>query len=291
MALTVLKNDTVSLTVDSCGAEMISLKNAEGREYLWNGDPLYWKRHAPVLFPLVGSLKNKQYRIGEKTYPMGQHGFASDVEFALVSATDTECWFQLTESMASLTVYPYEFILEVGYRLGDGSVETIWKVNNPASRPLHFSLGGHPAFVCPRTPGERQSDYRLRFDAEGPLVSGVIGEGGLLSDAVKKIQLTEGTLPIDSHLFDDDALILEGGQAHKVSLVAPDGEDYVTVSFDAPLFGVWSCPGREAPFVCIEPWYGRCDAADFDGEWSERAWSNTLGPGETFEGGFTVEIK
>ena len=292
MALTVLKNETLSVAVDSHGAEMVSIQNADGREYLWNGDPLYWKRHAPILFPLVGSLKNKQYRIGDKVYPMNQHGFARDLEFAHLSATETECWFRLTESMASLLVYPYEFVLDVGYRLGESCVENLWRVHNPASRPLHFSLGGHPAFVCPQRPGERQSSYQLHFDTQGPLVSRVIGEGGLVQEAAAKtVPLADGFLPLDEHLFDDDALVFEGDQAHQVSLVNPDGVAYVTVRFDAPLFGVWSCPDKEAPFVCIEPWYGRCDAMDFDGEWSERAWGNTLNPGETFEAKFTIEIK
>ena len=291
MALTALKNETVSITVDSHGAELVSLQNGAGKEYLWNADPLFWKRHAPILFPLVGGLKDKQYRLGDKIYPMNQHGFARDLEFDLLSCTDTECWFRLTENMATLTVYPYAFILDIGYRLGDGCVENIWRVTNPASRPLYFSLGGHPAFVCPQTPGEKQSRYLLHFDTDKPLKSSVIGEGGLVQPGFKTIETDHGFLPIDKHLFDEDALVIENNQAHRVSLVNPEGKKYVTVSFDAPLFGVWSCPGKEAPFVCIEPWYGRCDAADFTGTWEERAWGNVLQPGEVFEGGFKVEIR
>lgn len=291
MAQTVLKNGTITVTVDSHGAEMVSLKDAQGQEYLWNADPAYWKRHAPVLFPLVGSLRDKQYRLGGKLYPMNQHGFARDFEFSLLSAKEDECWFRLAENMATMTVYPYAFLLDIGYRIGEGWVENLWRVTNPASRPLHFSLGGHPAFVCPRKPGEKQSDYALRFDTEAPLTCSVIGEGGLVDPtAAKTIATKKGLLPVDDHLFDDDALIVEHDQAHRVSLVDPEGRDYLTVTFDAPLFGVWSCPGRQAPFVCIEPWYGRCDAADFTGSWEERAWGNTLQPGEVFEGGFRVTL-
>ncbi len=291
MARTVLKNGTIEVTVDSHGAEMVSLKDSQGREYMWNGDPAYWKRHAPVLFPLVGSLKNKQFRVGGKTYPMNQHGFARDLEFSLLSTDGKECWFRLTENMATLTVYPYAFTLDIGYRIGDNWVENIWRVANPGSRPLHFSLGGHPAFVCPLRLGEKQSDYGLRFDTKKPLSCSVIGEGGLIErTAVKTIETENGLLPIDEHLFDDDALVLEHHQAHRVSLVDPEGKDYLTVSFDAPLFGVWSCPGKQAPFVCIEPWYGRCDAADFEGGWEEREWGNTLQPGEVFEGAFRVTL-
>lgn len=291
MALTVLQNETISVTIDSRGAEMVSLKNVLGREYLWSGDPLYWKRHAPVLFPLVGSLKNKQYRLGDKVFPMSQHGFARDVEFSQLTCTDEECWYRLTENMASLTIYPYAFILDIGYRLGDGCVENLWRVTNPGSKPLYFSLGGHPAFVCPLEVGQKQSGYSLHFDTDKALVSGIIGEGGLLTSDRKTINTEKGYLPIDEHLFDDDALIFENHQAHEVSLADPDGRKYLTVSFDAPLFGIWSPPGKEAPFVCIEPWYGRCDAADFDGSWEERTWGNVLQPGETFEAGFKVQIR
>ena len=290
MAHKVLKNDTVAVTIRFHGAELVSLQDAQGREYLWNADPAYWKRHAPVLFPLVGSLKDKQYRLGGKTYPMSQHGFARDMHFSLLSENEQECWLRLTENMATMTVFPYEFILDVGYRLGERCVENIWRVTNPASRPLYFSLGGHPAFVCPREAGGRQADYALRFDTGEPLRCSVLGEGGLVQPQTKTIATDKGLLPIDAHLFDDDALVIENHQAHRVSLVDPQGHDYLSVSFDAPLFGVWSCPKKEAPFVCIEPWYGRCDAEDFAGSWEERAWGNILQPGEVFEAGFRIEL-
>lgn len=289
MAEIILKNDTIAIAVDSCGAELTSIKSG-GKEYLWNGDPAYWKRHAPVLFPLVGSLKDRQYRLDAKTYVMNQHGFARDMEFSVLEESENECWFRLTENMATMTVFPYAFILDIGYRIAERTVETIWRVKNPANTPLHFSVGGHPAFVCPQTPGEEQSAYRLRFDTEKPLVSSVIGAGGLVQSEKKIYETEEGFLDIDAHLFDGDALVIENHQAHRVSLVNPAGTEYVTVSFDAPLFGIWSCPGKNAPFVCIEPWYGRCDAQDFTGTWEERTWGNTLQPGETFEGGFRVEV-
>lgn len=290
MAQTVIKNGAIQVTVDSHGAEMTSVQNGEGREYLWNADPKYWKRHAPVLFPLVGGLRDKQYRLQGQTYTMGQHGFARDMEFALLKAEDTECWYRLTENDETLEMYPYPFALDIGYRLGDHSVETIWRVTNSGSETLHFSIGGHPAFVCPQSAGEKQSDYSLHFYSDGPLLLSLLGEGGLLSGRKAERKTQNGMLPIDEHLFDGDALILEHHQVHKIALVNPAGEEYVTVSYDAPLVGVWSSPGKLAPFVCIEPWYGRADAADFAGTWEEREWGNCLEPGQVFEGGFTVTI-
>ena len=278
------------VAIDTAGAEMTSICSAEGKEYLWSGDPQYWKRHAPVLFPLVGSVWNKEFRVGEKAYPMGQHGFARDMEFEVLSTTDTEAWFRLTSSEETLAKYPYEFVLDIGYRLGENSVENIWRVTNPAKEPLHFSIGGHPAFVCPRKEGDKQTEYRLWFDTKEPMTSAIIREGGCVSEEKKTIVTEDGYLSIDAHLFDDDALIIEHDQCHKVALVDTDGVHYLTVSFRAPLFGVWSCPGKNAPFVCIEPWYGRCDSMGYEGQWKDRTWGNVLQAGETFEGAFTVEI-
>ena len=290
MSQVILKNETITVTIDTAGAEMTSIRSAAGKEYLWSGDPQYWKRHAPVLFPLVGSVWNKEFRVGDQTYAMGQHGFARDMEFELTSATETEAWFRLTSSEETLAKYPYEFILDIGYRLGENSVENIWRVTNPAQTPLDFSIGGHPAFVCPQEEGEKQTDYRLWFDTTEPMTSAIIRQGGCVSDEKKTIVTEDGYLPIDAHLFDDDALIIEYDQCHQVALVNPAGQKYLTVSFTAPLFGVWSCPGKNAPFVCIEPWYGRCDAMGYEGQWKDRTWGNTLQAGETFEGAFTVEI-
>lgn len=291
MAQTVIKNETIQVTVDSNGAEMTSIRDAGGREYLWNADPNYWKRHAPVLFPLVGGLKDKQYRLNGQVYPMGQHGFARDQEFTLLSAGATECWYRLTESEESLAVYPYRFTLDIGYRLGDHSVETLWRVTNSGEDRLYFSIGGHPAFVCPQTGDEKQSDYFVWFDTDQPLTLSLLGAGGLFTGQKAARELEDGKIRIDEHLFDGDALVLEHHQVQKVALVNPAGVPYVTVTYDAPLVGVWSCPGRKAPFVCIEPWYGRADTADFAGSWEEREWGNCLESGQVFEGGFTVTIR
>lgn len=291
MAQTVIRNDTIQVTVDAHGAEMTSIQDAGGREYLWNADPTYWKRHAPVLFPLVGGLRGKQYRLHGQTYTMGQHGFARDMEFTLRQAGETECWYRLTENEESLAVYPYPFILDIGYRLGDHTVEVIWRVTNSGSEPLHFSIGGHPAFVCPQPGAGKQDDYSLHFYQDRPLVLSLLGEGGLLTGQKAELVTEDGRLPIDAHLFDGDALIMEHHQVQKIALVNPDGVEYITVTYDAPLVGVWSSPGKNAPFVCIEPWYGRADASDFDGTWEEREWGNCLEAGQVFEGGFTVAIQ
>ena len=160
----------------------------------------------------------------------------------------------------------------------------------PVARPLYFSIGGHPAFRCPIIEGTRQTDYKLHFDTETEITSSILGEGGLLTHDHKTYPLKHGELAVTEDLFDQDALVIEGNQAHEVSLSYGQEKPYLTVRFNAPLFGIWSPPKKNAPFICIEPWYGRCDKADFTGELDKREWGNTLDAGECFEASYEVIV-
>lgn len=289
MALFQISNDKITIQADSMGAEMKSLKRvADGREYMWHGDPAYWGRTSPVLFPIVGALKNGRYKIDGREYPMGQHGFARDKEFQLKSQVASEIWFSLRSDEETLAGYPYPFLLEIGYELTESTVIVKWRVSNPEEEPIWFSIGGHPAFLCPIDPGTDQTQYQLLFDAKEQIVSSRI-EGGLLGKEKKTYRLRNGVLPITADLFDGDALIIEKDQAHSVALARPDGKPYLTVDFNAPLFGVWSPPGKKAPFICIEPWYGRCDSVDFSGDFQDREWGQTLSRG-VFEAQYRITI-
>lgn len=290
MALFQISNDKITIQVDSMGAELKSLKDvASGREYMWDGDPQYWKRTSPVLFPIVGSLKNGTYHLDGREYSMGQHGFARDMEFQLKSQVASEIWFALESDEETLKKYPYPFVLEIGYELADTTVVVKWRVKNPEEKQMYFSIGGHPAFLCPIDEGTKQSEYKLLFDKKDQVVSSCL-EGGLLNDKTVTYPLEDGMLAVTETLFDADALVIEDHQAQSVSLVKPDGTPYLTVSFDAPLFGIWSPPGKNAPFICIEPWYGRCDRVDFTDDWKEREWIEVLEAGETFAADYRITI-
>ncbi len=290
MAKYQISNDRISIQIDSMGAELKSLiKNDTNTEYMWEGNPVYWKRTSPVLFPLVGSLRGGNYRLDGKHYPMGQHGFARDMEFELKSQSDHEIWFSLASNEETLQKYPYAFLLEIGYELRESTVVVKWKVSNPSDSQMYFSIGGHPAFCCPIAAGENQEDYKIWLDAKEQVTASVIANG-LVTDEKEVYTLEDGCLQITEHLFDKDALVIENNQVQKVALVRPDGSHYLTVCFDAPLFGIWSPPGKKAPFICIEPWYGRCDAADFDGIWQEREWGQKLSAGECFEAAYDITV-
>lgn len=286
-----LKNEEVAIAVESHGAELKSLKKiSTGTEYMWCADAKYWNRTSPVLFPFVGGLKNKEYRTKGKTYPMTQHGFARDMEFELFSQSENEIWFVLRSNEETLSKYPYEFVLKLGYRLQKSSVEVLWQVENPGNEVLPFSIGGHPAFNCPIDENEKQTECFISFGDVDEVVSTRIGELGLATDCMDVYTLSDGKLHITENLFQYDALVIENNQTHEVSLCRKDGTPYLKVTMEVPLFGVWSPVGKQAPFICIEPWYGRCDSEGFEGELIEREWSNQAAPGETWKASYTIEV-
>ncbi len=277
-----ISNETYTLTVSDHGAEIHSLKK-NGKELMWQADPAFWGRTSPVLFPLVGNYWEKKSRWDGKTFEMSQHGFARDMDFEQLSQTEDELWFELRDNSETLKKYPFAFILQLGYKLSKDGVEVLWKVKNPSDKDIFFSIGGHPAFNCDLTKDQ------LLFTKKGQPLKGALkaniieGDGsGCLSDRTKELSLYAGKLPLSYELFDEDALIIENDQADAVAILDPSGKELLTVRFDSPLFGVWSPAGKKAPFVCIEPWYGRCDKVGFAGDISEREYGNKLAPQEEF---------
>ena len=295
MSVYTLKNSELTLKFNSMGAELAAITDTNtSKEYLWNADPVYWKRHSPILFPIVGNLVNQTYTYQNKEYHLPQHGFARDSEFRLISESDSEIWFGLEESEETLRNYPFPFILEVGYRLTGRKITVLWKVKNSGDSDMYFSIGGHPAFYCPLNENESQTDYYITFDRTEPIRYVLINDKGLAVKMPIKEQsilsTDRGLIKITATMFDNDALVIEDNQCHTVSLCGPDKNPYVTVQFDAPLFGVWSPAGKNAPFICIEPWYGRCDSSEFNGKLEEKEWGNHLEAGKQFEASYTIDI-
>lgn len=295
MSIHTLQNSSIKLLINEHGAELTSITDTKtGTEYLWNADPAYWNRSSPILFPGVGSLKNQSFTYQGKKYSLPHHGFARNMMFTMKEKSEDAIWFSIEENEETLKVFPFRFILELGYQLQGRNIKVMWRVINPDTSTMYFSIGGHPAFVCPLNQIGKQNDYYLLFDNKELLHYMLIDENAL---EVKKpweeqsiLNTDQGLCPIDPHMFDLDALIIEEDQCHSVSLVDPDKKPYLTVTFDAPLFGLWSPARKNAPFVCIEPWYGRCDSSDFEGTLEEREWGNSLEAGGQFEASYTIEI-
>lgn len=287
----ILKNEFISITVDDFGAELSAIISTKtGRSYLWNANEAYWKRHSPILFPIVGSLKGKSFHYDGKEYPMSQHGFARDMEFNCIEVTETSIKHRLISTMETMKQYPFSFILDITYQLRGNSIQVIWDVTNTDTKEMYFSIGAHPAFNCPLTSDEKQSDYYIQFDTTSPLTIRKINEDGLAKEDTHTLPLDGSLLAIHQHLFDEDALVIEDNQSHSVALLTPDKKPYVTVDFEAPLFGIWSPAKKNAPFVCIEPWYGRCDSESYADTLENRAWGNHCKPGETFHTSYSITI-
>jgi len=296
-----LENDRIKVEIDSFGAEVKSVINKNNmREYMWYGNPKYWGRTSPVLFPFVGSLKDKKYIWKGKEYPMGQHGFARDNEFEPVSQTDDEIWFQFKSNPETLKKYPFEFVLKIGYKLEKSTetddVKVMWNVYNPAGEPMYFSIGAHPAFLCPvhgfsKDRAGCKDGYKIYFEGTDVIChhGNDVGKGLALRENIE-MPLDDGYVTITTDFFDRCTYMIEGGQTECVGIADEEKRHIVDVCFETPLFAIWSPEKKNAPFICIEPWYGRCDAVDFEGDLSQREFTNTLDGGKTFEGGYTMKF-
>lgn len=281
-----IKNHMMSLTVAEHGAEITSIQ-LEGIERMWDADPVFWGRTAPVLFPIVGALKDNSYRYEGQTYLMGQHGFARDMDFTLTDQTEDKLEFTLFDNEETYEKYPFHFQLQIIYEVFQNQCRVTWKVKNMDDKTMYFQIGGHPAFACPCEGGMIRDDYSVRA-GESPLLEVAFLENGLLSNE-KELHSNEFVLEEDT--FARDAFILQNETIGHLELVNHlSNQVKVRVSADVPAWGIWSTADKKAPFVCLEPWYGRCDKEDFEGELSEREYMQSLESGEEFTGGYLMEL-
>lgn len=292
-----VKNDRVSFTADTFGAELHSL-TLDGKEYLWQcGDA--WKRYAPVLFPFVCSPEGRAYRAGGKDYKMAaNHGFARDSEFRLESQSGSGVGFVLTENETTLAQYPYRFEFTVSYSALDNGVAVLNEVRNTDDKPIYFYVGGHPAFNCPLEPGETFEDYYIEYERDEHIADST---GAVLAESGRVLDVTRG-------LFDNDAIIIGDPASKAVSLKSRKGSSSVTVRWErckelvdaqgvsrfpeGDCIAVWSPTGGDrAAFVCLEPWTSVPVYADDEFPDIERKpHAVKLEPGELFLFRYTIEL-
>lgn len=292
-----LEGELLKIGIAGVGAELKSMvKKATGTEYMWSADPKYWGKTSPVLFPFVGRLKGYQYTYQGKTYKPTPHGFAKDMEFELLSQNADTLHFGIKSSEETKEVYPFDFEFETIYKIKDNVVEITFVVTNTGDTDMYYSLGAHPGFACPLDLNKnKRSDYYIRFENGDKKLDKVVSHCvdttvGLVNNQYKDYELDNGVLPIEDDMFDNDALVLEGNQVTGISLLDENRNTYVTVEMDAPIYGIWSAVPHGSPFVCIEPWLGRCDAVDYDGKFEERKYQSTLKPGEIFKTSYTITV-
>lgn len=285
-----IQNEKLTLTVDTLGAQMLSIRSADGCEYLWQGDSRYWSDRAPNLFPFIGRLTQGNCTVDGKIYPMGIHGFAAASEFACTEQTGDKMVFTLTANENTRAQYPFDFAFSVTYALEGDTIAVTYSVENRSDRMMPFGVGGHPGFRVPLTDGEDFSDYVLEFDRDcrpdrvgftpQVFLSGVDAPYPIKN---RQIRLTHG-------LFDEDAIILKN-MARQVTLRSEKSGRGVMVSYpDMAYVGFWHRPRTDAPYVCIEPWSSLPSRQDVVEELTCKSDLVHLAPGKTYENTWTITV-
>ena len=223
---------------------------------------------------------------------MGQHGFARDTEFEQVESGENFVTYRLCADEESKKVYPFDFVLEITHRLNGNRLTVEWNVKNTDNKEMYFTIGGHPAFNVNVLPDTDFEDYSLVFKEGTEKLSYVLLDaesGTAIGDKVYELELTDSKYALKKDMFDKDALVFDGGQIEWAALALPDGKPYIALeSKGFPNFGIWSKPG--APYVCLEPWCGRCDNKGFEGEISEKPGIIALKAGETFKKSYDIIV-
>lgn len=277
-----IKNEFIAASFDSLGAELISLKSND-KEFIWEGNPAFWDKQSPVLFPTIGSLKDDTYFVQGNEYHLPRHGFAREKQFQVIQQSNDKIIFSLKEDQESLKVYPFNFELIIEYRLVEKTLEVNYKVVNTSQSKMFFSIGGHPGLAL----SDAFENYSLVFDSDEALNYSLL-ENHLLSDEKQVLETRENHLPLSYSLFEKDALVFTDHKIRSV-LIQENGKDFVKVNFENfPDLGIWT--KVNAPFICIEPWFGHADEVKTNQNLEEKAGIIALESHENFKSKYTIEI-
>ena len=285
-----LENEKIKVEVDTAGAELKKLLlKQNNKNYLWHGDSKYWGRRAPVLFPIVGRLKDNKYRYQEKEYKMTQHGFARDKEFELVEQKKNMLRYRLEDDHSTLEIYPFSFTLDIIYKIEANKVLIKYIVKNKNESEMYFSIGAHPAFYWPLTDQGEKEDYYLEFEKKEDASRYLLAEG-LLNHKTEKTIYNSNVLELQADTFKDDALVFKDLKSEAVALKNKNSDHKIEMEFKGfPYLGIWS-QSAEAPFICIEPWQGIADSIDSSGRLEEKEGINKLGSEEEFSCEYSISI-
>lgn len=286
-----IENDYLKASFLTKGAEWRSfVEKVHGREFMWQGDPQFWGKAAPVLFPIVGTLKNGQYEWQGKTYKLPRHGFARDREFRVKEQESWRVVFVLDSDEETKKVYPFDFSFEIEYRLWKRVIHTSYRIVNQGTGDLWFSVGAHPAFNLPFDGEGRFEDGFLDFELKEPLERWMLNADGLLSGETRPLPNAGRSLVTTRPLFSEDALVLKKLKSSRITLRQKDSGVALSMEFPGfPYFGVWTAPN--APFLCLEPWCGVTDSVSSTGKLEEKEGIERLAAGGVFTRSFAVTVE
>jgi galactose mutarotase-like enzyme len=282
--ITTITNSYLKAKINHSGAELFSLKTiSNDKEYIWEGNPEFWGKHSPILFPIVGTLKDNSYTYNSVPYNLSRHGFARDGVFELIEKNENSAVFSLQSTKDTLKVYPFDFELQISYVLEDDRLNIHYQVINKGNRKMPFSIGAHPAFSLP---GNFEK-YSIQFEKEEPLVYNLL-ENDLISNSTKTLSKVNNEVPLDYQLFENDALIFKSLQSKYLTILEA-GNPILRVCYeDFPHLGIWT--KKDAAFLCIEPWFGYSDSVESSGKLIEKEGIQILASHETFKSKFSIEI-
>lgn len=277
-----LSNKKVSASINTIGAELIQLEK-NNKNYIWTVDETYWNKTSPILFPIVGRLKNDSYSINGKTYELPRHGFARNFGFKIENQTENSVLFSLESNAETLQQFPFEFKLKMEYRLTENGLEITYLVSNKSNEVMPFSIGAHPAFAIE----DSFSDYSLQFNETEKFVSYEL-ENEQFNNSFKKIPSENGKINLDYALFEKDALVFKELKSNEITL-QHNNEFVLKMIFEGfPYLGIWTKPN--APFLCIEPWCGLADNLNHNGNIEDKEGINFLQPQEVFSRTIKIEL-
>ena len=279
----VIENEWLKVTIQPRGAELTGLFNKQtGLEYLWDGDPQYWAKHSPVLFPIVGTLKENCYLYNGKSYSLSRHGFAREQLFGVEKISEDKVTYLLNDSPETHVVYPFTFSFRIHYQLKKDHLDVQYQILNTNDGLLYFSIGAHPAFRVPLTPGTDYNDYYLKFEQPETTSRWLITAEGLISRQAVPLLEDTNKLYLTKSLFHKDAVVLKGLRSQSVQLRCDLNQHGITMNFPGfPYFGIWAA--RDADFVCLEPWCGIADHEDANQLLTTKEGIQMIGGGEEFK--------
>jgi galactose mutarotase-like enzyme len=284
-----LQSDELQVSIKMNGAELASMySTTHDLEYMWNGDPRFWSKHSPVLFPVVGALKNGTYLYNGAPFNLQRHGFAREKEFRVEESSDQKAVFLLQDDELTRATYPFSFELRLIYQLTGSTLRIEYEVFNKSLQKMYFSIGAHPAFRVPLVSGTEYTDYYLKFEKAGKLDRWSVSEAGLIKREYETISENSDHIELTKPLFHHDALVFKDWPGESVSILTQKSQRGIKVTAkDFPYLGIWAA--KDADFVCIEPWLGIADHEDADQNIAGKEGILSLPSGERFSAAWTIE--